>query len=386
MALPTQVRILLPPLLIPAPVEPAHLLADLGTFPGVRAGVVPGEVPCGIQGLCGLCSLQWLRRWRSPVGAQAAPGASGEVPSQAEVDAAIASLEERAVGVFELKAPRPSWFTPELEPQVRADGMAAAPVDAPFPGQVGIRPGSMMISPFICTMNYIFQKGDTVAIGTAGHCLDGNEPVVLLTVAPTGGNPVLVELGQVLLRRNAGVGQDYALVEVPPERRDWVFPTIAEIGGPCGNYSGGDPQPVAHYGHGLVGGSPGTPRAGMGFELTKEQQQDLNRHRPHQGRRLGLGRRQHRLGRLPLRRRLGQPGSHRAASGCVEPDARDRCHGPRALTDRLGHPGDDRDGSRWTLVNSPLCLPALGRVRLRLRLHLRNCKRNGRRPNNARVR
>ncbi|HZB22311.1 MAG TPA: hypothetical protein VE444_00575, partial [Gaiellaceae bacterium] len=52
--------------------------------------------------------------------------------------------------IFELKRESTSWFTPELEAQVRANGMADAPVDAPLPGQVGIRPGSMMISPFIC--------------------------------------------------------------------------------------------------------------------------------------------------------------------------------------------------------------------------------------------
>src|SRR5688500_7891168 len=201
---------------------------------------------------------------------------AANVPSQTEVDQAIADLNSGSKHVVELKAPRPSWFTPELEQKVHENGVAAAPVDAPLPGQVGIRPGSMMISPFICTMNYIFQKGDTVAIGTAGHCIDGNSPVTLLTLAPTGGNPVLVELGPVLLHQNAGVGRDYALVEVPPERRDWVFPTIAGVGGPCGIYSGGDPQSVAHYGHGLVGGFPGTPRVGMGFELTPEQEQQLN--------------------------------------------------------------------------------------------------------------
>ena len=43
-----------------------------------------------------------------------------------------------------------------------------APVDAPLPGEVGIRPGSWMISPFLCTMNFIFQNGGTLAIGTAG--------------------------------------------------------------------------------------------------------------------------------------------------------------------------------------------------------------------------
>jgi hypothetical protein len=201
---------------------------------------------------------------------------SGDVPTQAAIDKAIARLKSGATHIVKLRARRPSWFTPRLAERVREHGTAAAPADAPLPGQVGIRPGSMMISPFICTMNYIFKKGDTIAIGTAGHCLEAGKPVVLLTVAPTGGDPVLVKLGKILLKRNAGIGRDYGLVEVPPARRQWVFPTIADIGGPCGIYSGGDPQPVAHYGHGLVGGFPGTPRAGMGFELTDEQQHELN--------------------------------------------------------------------------------------------------------------
>ena len=295
-------------------------------------------------------------------GAQAA----SEVPSQAEVDSAIASLKSGAAGVVEKKAPRPSWFTPELEQQVRANGMAAAPVDAPLPGQAGIRPGSMMISPFICTMNYIFQKGDTIAIGTAGHCLDGNEPVVLLTVAPTGGNPVLVELGKVLLKRDAGVGHDYGLVEVPPERRDWVFPTIAEIGGPCGIYSGGDPQPVAHYGHGLVGGFPGTPRAGMGFELTEEQQQDLNDVVSIKGVDWdwdadsivwagyiygGDSGSPVRIGQLPAVSNL----THGVGVTGLEPSALG--WGTRVTT---------ITGSGWTLVDSPLCLPFWERARATL--------------------
>lgn len=195
------------------------------------------------------------------------PAGTDEIPSQAEIDGAIESLGNGTGQIVELKRERPAWFTEELEAQVRENGVSQAPADAPLPGQVGIRPGSHMVSPFWCTMNYIFQKGGTLAIGTAGHCLEGNEPVVLLTLAPTGGDPVLVELGKVLLRRDGGIGRDYGLVEVPPERHQWVFPTMAAAGGPCGTYSAGDPQPVAHYGHGLVGGSPGTPRPGMGFEL-----------------------------------------------------------------------------------------------------------------------
>lgn len=203
---------------------------------------------------------------------------------EADLAGALRSAEGRP---HELKKQSPKWFGAAEKRRLRQDGKGSrkddkgsrgrgkgkgdgsttpAPVDAPLPGQVGIRPGSMMISPFICTMNFIFQKGDTLAIGTAGHCLEGGEPVVLLTLAPTGGDPVLVELGRTLLRRDAGIGRDYGLVEIPVSRHDWVFPTIAGVGGPCGEYPGGDPQPVAHYGHGLIGGTGGTPRAGMGIE------------------------------------------------------------------------------------------------------------------------
>jgi len=207
--------------------------------------------------------------------------AIGAVPVQAAQLAPAkvtkAEIKRAAVKAFasgakprELKRAQPAWYTQAVKRDVEDDGAATAPVDAPLPGEVGIRPGSWMISPFWCTMNFIFQKGGTLAIGTAGHCVDGNEPVVLLTLAPTGGDPVLVELGRVLLKRDAGIGKDYALVEIPPERYDWVFPTMGVVGGPCGVFAGEDPQPVAHYGHGVGVGTGGTPRAGMGFELADD--------------------------------------------------------------------------------------------------------------------
>jgi hypothetical protein len=178
-----------------------------------------------------------------------------------------AALQNLSGEPHQLKAPRPEWFGAAEERRLDGPGSTTqAPADAPLPGQIGIRPGSMMISPFICTMNFIFQKGTTVAIGTAGHCLKRGKPVVLLTLAPTGGNPVLVELGKTLLRRDGGIGHDYGLVKIPASRHQWVFPTIADVGGPCGVYARGDPQPVFHYGHGLIGGAGGTPRAGMGIE------------------------------------------------------------------------------------------------------------------------
>lgn len=202
---------------------------------------------------------------------QLAADAGVQTPGTAPADLRSAAAAALAAGKRprELKKARPAWFTPEVERRLSRDrdGVMAAPVDAPLPGEVGIRPGSWMISPYWCTMNFLFQKRGTLAIGTAGHCLRGNEPVVLLTLAPTGGNPVLVELGRVLLKQDAGIGRDYGLVEIPTARRDWAFPTIGVVGGPCGVYGGGEPQPVFHYGHGLVGGTGGTPRAGMGFEI-----------------------------------------------------------------------------------------------------------------------
>jgi len=195
-----------------------------------------------------------------------APDVTRAEVKRAALDALASGAKPR-----KLRAARPAWYGKKEERKVKRDrgddGVTMAPVDAPLPGEVGIRPGSWMISPFLCTMNFIFQNGSTLAIGTAGHCVNGKDPVVLLTLAPSSGVPVLVELGRVLLKRNAGIGKDYALVEIPPEHHPWVFPTLATVGGPCGTFAESSPQPVAHYGHGIGIGTGGTPRAGMGFAL-----------------------------------------------------------------------------------------------------------------------
>ncbi|MEO7818077.1 MAG: hypothetical protein ABIS18_02895, partial [Actinomycetota bacterium] len=98
--------------------------------------------------------------------------------------AAPATKTAVAGDLVELMAPTPAWFTPELQELVKANGVAAAPADAPLPGEVGIRPGSWMLSPNWCTMNYVFQNGSRLGIGTAGHCAKNGDNVVLLTVAP----------------------------------------------------------------------------------------------------------------------------------------------------------------------------------------------------------
>ena len=183
-----------------------------------------------------------------------------------------------------LRAAKPRWLTPELERRVRARAgtPVAAPINAPLPSEVGIRPGSWMVSPAGCTMNFVFRKSGTLGIGTAGHCVDKTgQHVILLTLAPGKGNPVLVDIGTVVARADGGVGNDFALVSIYSSLRSWVSPTTAVVGGPCGAYTGSGlvpvsnplrifrvgpssygPETVWHYGHGLAIGTGGTPRAG----------------------------------------------------------------------------------------------------------------------------
>lgn len=186
-----------------------------------------------------------------------------------------------------LRAPRPAWVTDALlaraaaapVPAPAAASEAAAGSDLPLSGYVGIRPGSQMVSPSLCTMNFVFQRGGELAIGTAGHCVESvGQEVTVLTVAPASDELVLVTIGTVLSRVQEGVGADFALVGVRPELHGWVFPTIAQVGGPCGAYTGEGltaaqvplgqhadleaGEQLFHYGHGVGVGAGGTARTG----------------------------------------------------------------------------------------------------------------------------
>lgn len=198
----------------------------------------------------------------STTAASAATPTLGSSPNWRGVDGAVPYGIGHAVP---LKAATPAWFTDALAARVDAANGApvAAPPEAPLPGEVGIRPGSWMIAPAGCTMNFVFGSPGSYSIGTAGHCGNAGEAVTLLTLAPGGANPVLVELGTVQKSVNGGIGTDFALVSIRPELQSWVSPTIAVVAGPCGSYTGSGPEPVFHYGHGLAVGTGGTPRAGL---------------------------------------------------------------------------------------------------------------------------
>lgn len=221
-----------------------------------------------------------------PAGAGSSPPAAGTT-----IDASNASAVPGAYALPDgriaapLRSASPDWVTPELLLAARREptpAPAAAIADVPASGYVGIRPGSEMIAPYGCTMNFVFQKNGVYAIGTAGHCVDAvGQEVTLLTVAPGTSNPVLVTIGTAISRTENGVGADFALVSIKPELQPWVFPTVAQVGGPCGAYTGDgiadvplprvingqatsiEPETVYHYGHGTGVGTGGTARSGV---------------------------------------------------------------------------------------------------------------------------
>jgi hypothetical protein len=199
------------------------------------------------------------------VSATAATAATPELGSSPDWRSVDGAVPYRGGHAIPLKAATPAWFTDELAARVHAANGApvAAPTDAPLPGEIGIRPGSWMLAPAGCTMNFVFGSPGSYSIGTAGHCGNAGEPVTLLTLAPGGANPVLVDIGTIQTSVNGGVGNDFALVSIRPELQSWVSPTIAVVAGPCGSYGGSGPEPVFHYGHGLAVGTGGTPRAGL---------------------------------------------------------------------------------------------------------------------------
>jgi hypothetical protein len=237
----------------------------------------------------------------APVGADVAGGIvpQGGVDPHSVDPTTVRGATQLADGAWAvpLRSASPSWLTPELIQAARNGSTpapaAAATPDVPLSGYVGIRPGSEMIEPYGCTMNFVFQKSGVFAIGTAGHCVDKvGQPVTLLTVAPgTPPNPanlVLVTIGTVISKSDNGIGNDFALVSIKPELQSWVFPTEAVVGGPCGQYTADGTAPdvanwnplvngenpieagetIFHYGHGLVLGTGGTPRGGAATAWT----------------------------------------------------------------------------------------------------------------------
>lgn len=170
-----------------------------------------------------------------------------------------------------LKAPAPSWYTPSLHQRVLAAGLGGVPLpaEAEIPTSsltfLGIRPGQLIIlgGGSLCTSNFVFTNAaGEFFIGTAGHCGNVGDQVTMLYL-PGG----LVDIGNVVLSTgDAGIGNDFALIKIKPELYGDVSPSLAYWGGPTGVYGGTGPAVVQHAGWGLVVGTGGTPRVGLGLD------------------------------------------------------------------------------------------------------------------------
>lgn len=180
-----------------------------------------------------------------------------------------ASVPEGAIAVEgggyaqPLSAPTPDWYTPELHERVVAAGRGGVPLpdDVEVPASAlafaGIRPGSWMLFPSWCTLNFVFGSRSSPYIGTAGHCGERGDDVTI--VAAPG---VLMHIGSVVKSVDRGVGNDFALIRIRSGMADLVNPSMAVVAGPTGTGAPSFGQAVVHVGHGVAIGTGGTPRAG----------------------------------------------------------------------------------------------------------------------------
>lgn len=166
----------------------------------------------------------------------------------------------------ELRGPVPDWYGPDLDRQVaaaaeRGEGVPL-PDDVELPASAllftGIRPGSWMLSPSWCTMNFVFGSPGDWYIGTAGHCAAVGDEVTILALPG-----VLMNIGTTVKSVDDGIGNDFALIDVRPEMEGFVNPSMAVVGGPTGSAAPTFGDPVVHVGHGVAVGTGGTPRAGV---------------------------------------------------------------------------------------------------------------------------
>ena len=140
----------------------------------------------------------------------------------------------------------------------------------------GIRPGQWLVTVTTnpvgfawCSANFVFQSGGTLGLGTAGHCAAddaiGQYPDVTAYVNPPlgQGQPGFYHIGTFVLAHNNDVGDDFAMIQLYPQYASWVNPTMPVWGGPTGVYTSTLPTVAEHFGHGLVVGTGGTPRAGV---------------------------------------------------------------------------------------------------------------------------
>lgn len=163
-----------------------------------------------------------------------------------------------------LKTAPPAWFTPAFKAKVDAAGVKGVKKPTAGPGATDVCPGvdpnsptpstsvvsagTCEVYPAGCTANFVYSGGGQYYIGTAGHCVDdktGND--IYMQVNTPGVGASIANVGKTTKFVNGGVGNDYAVIAINPGFT--VDPKLPQ-GGPQGIYTGCDPTPVLHWGHG----------------------------------------------------------------------------------------------------------------------------------------
>ena len=174
--------------------------------------------------------------------------------------------------LMDVKGRAPEWWTPdaiagaadaalrgELYNPLTGEFVKPQPASAPgggipagAPDYLFIRPGALFLSEsgVLCTYNFIYAAFRQ--IGTAGHCVEGRGETVYIVAAPT--IPLVTALGTVASFQDAGVGSDWALINIDPAWDPFVDANVAYVGGPgCSVWSPGL-EAGKHTGHGTQTG------------------------------------------------------------------------------------------------------------------------------------
>ena len=276
-----------------------------------------------------------------------AGGAAVAVAANAPSEAPTSNIEHYSWGTaIPMSVAGPSWFDADLYNRVIAAGSRGVPLasvdtlrsggkakagagsclssagSGPTGGTVpttptgverppvGIGPGTWLISLFCaniggvpvvdgfawCTANFVFQKGTSYGLGTAGHCAAKDalaSPVTAIVTPPpevcaNGGScaPGLYAIGTFSIVHNNGLGDDFAMISIYPQFNAWMRPAMPVFGGPTGSYTGGlaglpgqtlsgggnsvllpayTPAVMAHCGNGAVVGTGDTCRTSAGL-------------------------------------------------------------------------------------------------------------------------
>jgi hypothetical protein len=187
-----------------------------------------------------------------------------------------------------------AFDVPLTELEAATQEAAAGPTVATYAGAgcLGIRPGAWLLllsggGIGWCSMAHVYGAPGSYDISTAGHCgRPGDTATVIAALGNRSGveGAVLLDFGTFAQSQDAGLGRDWAIIDIRPEYQGLVSPTMCFWGGPRGVYTkqGGvvepsltgnnpgvtinpDPllaQAIVHYGHGAAVGASGTPRAG----------------------------------------------------------------------------------------------------------------------------